>query len=314
MKTRGGFTLIELLVVIAIIGVLIGLLLPAVNGAREEARKTQCKNNIKQLALAITTYQTAHGAFPTNKTSGGAYASPTPSWMQLILPFIELQHLYDQIDQTTGILYPGKGNSIIAETAIPTYLCPSDSENNGGKLDERADAQWNGSGLMQVFYGVTNYQGVAGSNWCWSSWMNSTPPARGGQTACDGHDHGNGWVCRNLGGQHIVTAPANIQDGMSNTFAIGEALPSKAVHTSWYYPNNTWSTCAIPLNHVVYNRVDHGLWGWVDNQCFASFHDGGAHFALFDGSVRFVSDTIDVGIYHASATVDGGEIRRLPAN
>ena len=196
----------------------------------------------------------------------------------------------------------------------PKFLRHSDPENGGGKLDERADAQWNSGDLMKVFYGVTNYQGNGGSNWCWSSWTNSTPPGRGGNNGCDGHDHGNGWVCRNLGAEPIVTEPAKITDGLSNTFAIGEALPSKAVHTSWYYPNNTWSTCAIPLNHVVYNEVDPGLWGWTDNQCFASAHRGGAYFAMFDGSVRFVSDTVDFGIYQSAASIAGHEIKRLPSN
>ena len=84
-------------------------------------------------------------------------------------------------------------------------------------------------------------------------------------------------------------------------------MPSKAAHASWYYPNNTWSTCAIPLNWNIHNDVD-PLWtGWHENQGFCSFHPGGGHFALFDGSVRFIADTIDLDTYRNAAALDSGE-------
>ena len=158
---------------------------------------------------------------------------------------------------------------------------------------------------------MTNYQGVAGSNWCWSSWFNDDPPGRPPGQACDGHDFGNGWVCRNLGTGRIVTTAAHIRDGLSNTFAIGEALPSKAAHTSWYYSNNTWSTAAIPLNWVIHNQVDPEWTGWYDNQGFASYHPGGASFCFFDGSVKFISEHIDIDTYRSAATIYGDEVSQI---
>lgn len=312
MKDRNAFTLVELLVVIAIIGILIALLLPAVQSVREAARRMQCSNNLKQIGLALHNYNTTIGAFPTNKLSSGAYGSNKRSWMQWILPYIEQQNLFDQIDLDAGFENPGTGNSIVAETAIEAYLCPSDGDTKGGKLDKRADAIWNnGAACNATFYGVTNYQGVAGSNWCWSSWRNDDPPAVLGGTPCDGHDFGNGWVCRNLGSEPIIVRSAKIRDGLTNTFAIGEALPSKAAHTSWYYPNNTWSTAAIPLNWVLHNQVDPEWTGWADNQGFASYHPGGASFCLFDGSVTFISNDIDTDTYRSAASLHGGEVAQI---
>jgi len=302
-----GFTLVELLVVIAIIGILIGMLLPAVQQVREAARRAKCSNNLKQLALALHNYESIHQMFPTNKTGGGAYGMNKRSWMQLILPHIEQANLWFMIDPSQGFLNPGQGNSIVAETVVATFLCPSDEENNGGKMKDRADAIWNGSGLDKVEYGVTNYEGVAGGNWCWGSWFNDQPPARGGGTPCDGHDFGNGWVSRNLGSKTIETRTSDIHDGLSNTFAIGETLPSKAAHSSWYYSNNTWATCAIPLNWNVHNKnVDPRWQGWTENQGFCSSHRGGGHFASFDGSVRFITDTINLATYRNSAALSSG--------
>ena len=99
-RTRGGFTLVELLVVIAIIGILVALLLPAVQSAREAARRMQCQNNLKQLALALHNYHTAHATFPpAGFYDGGGANGSTLSWHTTVLPFIEQQNLYDALDR-----------------------------------------------------------------------------------------------------------------------------------------------------------------------------------------------------------------------
>src|SRR5262245_45266481 len=138
---RGGFTLVELLVVIAIIGVLVALLLPAVQAAREASRRMSCGSNIKGLITAMHTYHTAYKSFPI---SYGGNQSCTniangKSWMIGILPYIEQQPLYDRIDWTLPI---GDANTVnvnttVAATAIPVLLCPSDGANNKGVMSGR---------------------------------------------------------------------------------------------------------------------------------------------------------------------------------
>jgi prepilin-type N-terminal cleavage/methylation domain-containing protein len=137
---QSGFTLVELLVVIAIIGVLVALLLPAVQAAREAARRTQCVNSSKQIALAIHNYESANGAVPENfRPSGTTFESDyvTIGWMQGILPYIEQQALFSRIDRKlpslTGV------NLEVARTPIAALLCPSDSTNNGGLMTRRSD-------------------------------------------------------------------------------------------------------------------------------------------------------------------------------
>lgn len=144
--SRGAFTLVELLVVIAIIGLLVGLLLPAVHAAREAARRMQCSNNMKQIGLAVQNYHGAHRCVPTTTTgpdtSGGGCGSGFYSWLAMILPFVEQRNLYDQIDfdrsLSTHCNYPHTGyyldyvigpnhpNAEAARTLVGTYLCPSD--------------------------------------------------------------------------------------------------------------------------------------------------------------------------------------------
>src|SRR5262245_59054953 len=156
-RHKGGFTLVELLVVIAIIGVLVALLLPAVQAAREAARRSTCSNNLKQLAIGCHNYHDIAGKFPLNyaTTPGNAHWNDPPntlhrstSWMVQVLPFIEQKPLYDMFDFNWDVrLDPRNGtvvnnpnnpsNAFAARTVIPTYLCPSDGLNNFGRLNQR---------------------------------------------------------------------------------------------------------------------------------------------------------------------------------
>jgi len=126
-KHRVGFTLVELLVVIAIIGILVALLLPAVQAAREAARRTQCTNNLKQLGLALHNYHDTYKSFPARGVFGAANTGPPMrayhhTWIEAILPFIEQQPLYDSVNHNA----PVWGQPIVG-TAVPAILCPSDS-------------------------------------------------------------------------------------------------------------------------------------------------------------------------------------------
>ena len=132
---RTGFTLVELLVVIAIIGVLVALLLPAVQSAREAARRMQCKNNLKQVGLALHSYHTAHGVLPF----GSDYANGNRStWAMFILPYIERQAHYDLFDHSLPLVHAD--NTPACETIVPTYLCPSDSQSRNPLLQKRGDS------------------------------------------------------------------------------------------------------------------------------------------------------------------------------
>jgi len=325
IRPRTAFTLVELLVVIAIIGILVSLLLPAVQAAREAARRMQCSNNIKQLALAFHNYHDTTNAFPINfalrnqlgfPNTGPGIANSGRSWMQMILPYIEQNNLYNNINFSVGLqpknsppTSPVGLNRMVAQTIIPTFLCPSDDSNAGGRLGGRSD-------LNEVTpppadqWAVTSYKACGGSNWDRGvfAWVNSGATGVGGKNAGEsyGLDLGNGVICSNQTNRNPITRIRDITDGTSNTFIIGEAMPGWSNWNWWYNPNAVTATCAIPLNRVL--KVPRNPGDWPNNYSFASRHPGGGQFGFGDGSVRFVSDTIDTFNYRAYATISSGEV------
>lgn len=326
---RSGFTLVELLVVIAIIGVLVALLLPAVQAAREAARRTQCVSSSKQLALALHSYESAHGAVPENfRPSGRTYESDyiTVGWMQGILPYIEQQALFNRIDRKLPSL--SGANLEVARTPIPVLLCPSDSTNNGGLLTRRSD--YHSFSNLRKFDGdplaVTNYKASCGSNWGWGEFAGHFSTAGKNAHDTNGLLRCNGLICSNSFNEpptpDLAVAEDNrtkyrqIEDGLSNTFAIGEAIPSFTAWNWWFCNNASMATCAVPLNtQTRLPPVDAALSSateWVRTMSFNSFHPGGANFAMCDGSVTFITDEIDYTAYKALATISGGEVISLP--
>ena len=232
-----GFTLIELLVVIAIIAVLIALLLPAVQQAREAARRSQCQNNLKQLMLGMHNYHDTYGMFPfsyfTNQ-GGGNYDQMQygRSWMSMLLPQIEQGNLFQTLDPNRNLVPSGttpetNPNVIAARTALPAFLCPSDDTGNG-VMGGRANVGGN--------WGVNSYKGCSGSNWAWGTFQPVTSTRGRFAGNNNGLDAGNGIMCRNGGapGTLTTTKMGAISDGTSNTFGIGEAIPSLCTHTWWW--------------------------------------------------------------------------------
>lgn len=311
-----GFTLIELLVVIAIIAILIALLLPAVQQAREAARRTQCKNNMKQLGLAFHNYHDTQNCFPVNYAwrtipggggGGPAIANTGKSWLQMILPYIEQAPLYSQIDFSVGLQGTTAAilqNQTVANTVIAAYLCPSDNENNNGRLGNRSDVNVTPPGS----WAVTNYKACAGSNWGWgiAAWNPVSAPGGKNGGSTDGLNAGNGVLCSNQGNTNAPTRMRDITDGTTNTFIVGEAMPGWSQWNWWYNPNASTATCAIPVNAVLKRTKNIG--DWPNNYSFASKHVGGGQFTLGDGSVRFISENIDIGVYRALATISSGEV------
>lgn len=304
-RTRHAFTLIELLVVIAIIAILIGLLLPAVQKVREAAARTKCTNNLKQLGVAVHSYHDAMGQIPPNaKTVSYSWAgdsarsgAETWTWIARILPYIEQGPLASQYNIPFGTL--GAAQAGIA-AVIPVLQCPSDGT-------EKTNPATDWPNINGISMGLTNYKGCSGSNWgvnTGSTFSTAFPVADTDATlGKDGLDHGNGMFYRTDGNRKLVMT--DIRDGTSNTFMIGEDLHSYDEHCGgWAYPNYVNSTCAIPLN---YADTGSTYTNWPNRYSFHSQHDGGANFCLADGTVRFVSNSINMTTYRALATIHGQE-------
>lgn len=311
-----AFTLVELLVVIAIIGILIGLLLPAVNAVREAGRRAKCLNNVKQIGLAMQGYHALHKQFPINWGKSPENGGPTTtghSWLTMILPMMEEDVLYKTIAMGKPLNHKdttrNQDNTLASQTIVPTFICPSDSQT--GTMTN----QFLTSGTPVA---VTNYKSCGGANWEGTGSnqfrYRKQEKGYGGRNAAEynGRDKGDGVICRGYeasNGAPIPTSDFEIRDGMSRTFAFGEAVPEYCGWSSWYWWNGTTSTCGIPLNYEEPDKPRRFNAGeWRDNWGFHSRHPGGANFAFCDGSATFISDSIDLDTYRAQATIDGGEL------
>ena len=317
---RPAFTLVELLVVIAIIGVLVALLLPAVQAAREAARRSQCSNNLKQLSLACHNFHDTYGYFPSGIRQKAWENPDTPnnwgngrdrwSYMTVLLPFIEQQPLYDQLQPHVGAASsPNRPwhNFFVTQTWLNTAVCPSD----------------------------------AGAR--------SVPALNGGKTPISYHcNRGDMWVTHTAhevrgifgSGQHLRVSMASVLDGTSNTFLlseakigvrgsrrVGEAIATGIGHGGWgAYPPPSIVLARVGANRELTGGIETGGWlpgwRWADAHSVytqwhvvlppnspsagntgenwaliaaSSYHPGGINVALTDASVRFISETIDAG-------------------
>jgi prepilin-type N-terminal cleavage/methylation domain-containing protein/prepilin-type processing-associated H-X9-DG protein len=323
---RRGFTLIELLVVIAIIAILIGLLVPAVQKVREAAALTQCNNQMKQLALACHGYHDVNKKLPQNYGGVGGWNANSQawSWIAMILPYIEQGNLYT--NGNIGAMTNGVPTSTISQqggaictAVIPVLRCPSDPQASQLLFTDRADV----GGAAGSGVSISNYKGVCGANWEWGNGL-WNPGLQYPATDQNGLDNGNGVLYRSNG----TTAEGypvraftllSITDGTSNTFLIGEDLPSLSQWCgSWAYANNVSGTCAIYLNAnqtagLGINEQNATNGDWPDNYGFGSGHTAGANFAYADGHVSFVTNSIAMTTtYRYLSTMRGGEVVSPP--
>jgi prepilin-type N-terminal cleavage/methylation domain-containing protein/prepilin-type processing-associated H-X9-DG protein len=297
---RRGFTLIELLVVIAIIAVLISLLLPAVQSAREAARRAQCVNNLKQLALAAANYEGAVGVYPpglywcilTGQLAG--YVGTNCGPMVHLLPYMEQGQVYNSVNFYQAVYY--NANLTIHGVGINSLWCPSDgsisevqtlADNPAGSLFYEAVP----GGSARMAY--SSYAGVCGPWWP-NTWSIGGMGARATHAQIKADELGIFGVCSN-------TRIASVTDGTSNTMIFGEhghGLIAPASQPSWQWWDSgnlgdTLITTMFPLNpqRTVANG-NAGAGGNIFVASASSLHPGGANFAFVDGSVRFIKDTV----------------------
>jgi prepilin-type N-terminal cleavage/methylation domain-containing protein len=301
-SNKQGFTLVEVLVVLAIIAILIGLLLPAVQKVREAAARVQCMNNLKQLALACHNYEEALRYLPYGQFGGQYGTGPDSrawSWLAQLLPFME----QNDVQRQGRIPYSTLRQSGVASCQLALLLCPSDPDSSRGPRTDAGD-------LYGFPVGQSNYKGVSGANWGddWEGvgpFFNTDWRNRGTNGSYDGLSNGDGIFYRVDYRRRLRLV--QITDGTSNTFMIGEDLSAKDQWCSWPYANNAYGTYAIPPNVKRPDGSEYPPWDWENTWSFRSRHFGGVQFAMADGSVQFISDSIALPIYRALATINGGE-------
>jgi prepilin-type N-terminal cleavage/methylation domain-containing protein/prepilin-type processing-associated H-X9-DG protein len=317
MHHRRAFTLIELLVVIAIIAVLIALLLPAVQSAREAARRMQCVNNLKQIGLAQHNYHSQTNCFPPGYLSlmdPVTFDNDGPGWGWLARSLSQMEQapLFNSINFVLGVEFPDNQTSRL--TTIASFFCPSDAwrQDIFTVVDSTTTGTMPGAPICNV--ASSNYVGSVGSGdpsslYPWIIDADDGPPGR---------DNGNGIYFRN----HVITI-AQILDGTSQTFLAGERSQNLS-RASW---TGAVTNAAVPLvalqaeagldpegggalvlSHTGEGHGPNAPSGLAHGDQYWSLHPGGANFVFCDGSVRVIKELVGFSIFQALATRAGGEV------
>lgn len=302
---RSGFTLVELLVVIAIIGVLVALLLPAVQSAREAARRMSCTNNMRQLSLSLHNFHDVNGTFPKHVSPGGATGI---SWLVLVLPYLEQKALFDQF-QPTQVAYTGgqNANRILGRYKIPGFYCPSYVETrSGSNIDDIT-----GFGNAYGTHYVGNMGPISAST---TSTAYAFNPSTQGLLACDGilpfHPTVISANPPNPEGVRI----AMVTDGTSNTLMVFESAwkgleLSPGSYRAWVR-GMSWNGDSTGAKNVqnAMNTVRYNGSSNYNSISMGSNHPQGCNGGMADGSVRFLSKNIDLNlILLPMASRAGGE-------
>jgi prepilin-type N-terminal cleavage/methylation domain-containing protein/prepilin-type processing-associated H-X9-DG protein len=337
-SSRGrGFTLVELLVVIAIIGVLVALLLPAVQVAREAARRMQCSNSLKQIGIALHNHLDVHGVFPPGQVHTSTAGEPfTTVWGIELLSFLEQANLQGRYDKTLPPLNPG--NLAVLQTRVKSYICPSDQNTNKLEMPQSGS-------MVNTPLAPSSYKAMCGA----------TPAGFSPSTSSDGfffdltamafqpESTGQGIYSSTpslpqptswrglLHVVHDITLPntvrffkreriANVTDGTSNVLAVTEyhTKTSNRDRAFWGYGRNQYSlSTASPLSagripdfNECLRQINNEI--GVCRRGFASFHGNGANALLADGSARFYTNNLNGRVFMSLAAIEDGEL--IPEN
>lgn len=321
---KQGFTLIELLVVIAIIAVLIALLLPAVQQAREAARRSQCKNNLKQMGLALHNYESTYGAFPAHSYqpyAGPHWKDPRYSWFTAILPNLEQTNLYNQYNMSLNWHDPA--NAAVVKTKLPVYRCPSALDRDGfdwAVLVSYPDASPTAtfiSAPRDYYYGaVTDYANIAGI----STALNNTLTPKYS-------DNTNIGVLKS-----DVSRISSVTDGLSNTIVVTECAGRPQLYQKGVLvpdgSTKTWSTTAtkpfptggVWASHLRAFLIDGSQPNGYTNSLgpcaincsndseVYSFHVGSVNALMGDGSVRGLGSSTSLQSLISLSSASGAEV------
>ncbi|QDU59487.1 hypothetical protein Pan216_03150 [Planctomycetes bacterium Pan216] len=332
-RHRRAFTLVELLVVIAVIGVLVSLLLPAIQQAREAARRSQCANKMKQLAVALHNYADTHGVLPPSSVHRRPFSCPggigiandasgfgMAPWTVLVLPYADQQARYDRFNVNTPFVsYEGGAsasvynhNRALQRELNSDYVCPSNPVSSSAReANENNYLCCMGGGGYGEACAASTGSGVYDQRGIWNNGMMYVNSSHRIGDATDG-------TAKTvlLGETKYLLSPAT-------TAAIGDAQTGR----TWAYsamsravgPDPQAVALSEPTNHPVRNfdpanaaatipTAPKGSYVWgVPNRAMGSFHPGGAHAAMVDGSVRFISDAADLAILQSIGRRDDGE-------
>lgn len=313
-----AFTLVELLVVIAIIGVLVSMLLPAVQSAREAARRMQCSNNLKQIGLALQNFHAANERFPQGTLSSapdGSTGTYTHSWWVQVIPYIEQVQMYEKFDQngsTNGSKNTGWGNTnnldAVANIELAVLLCPSTTL-------PKTSGSWDSAKKTPQ----TNYVGISGSvnhstaaTWSHSGYSANDIVSRGGVLP---HDR--------------KKRIDDIRDGTTNTIAVGEQSDwcvdasmtrndcrstGGSFHYGFFRDGNARLYNVTTVRHPINTKTStaagvSGSGAWqLNNNPLQAAHTGGALAAMADGSVQFLSESLDINVLFNLSDIDDGQI------
>jgi len=291
-----GFTLVELLVVIAIIGALVGLMLPAVQSAREAGRRMECTNKLKQVGLAVVNYEQARKEYPSGRNSRDQFGI---AWSFRILPYMEYQELYDAYDKTARV--DDTKNSVAMRTAVPTYFCPS-------RRPPTSDRNFDDNDQPPVVKGV----------------------AAGGDFAANAGSYFNYYVASGTtfdpkqgGPIHTFSKvqPRQVTDGLSKTFAAGERHIPRRTNSSSpdlvQRDQGDTAFFAADTPQTLFRDTFRGLADGPDdlsNRKYGSMHTGVTNFVFLDGHVEPIDNTTDRSVLRWYCTVGDGYDPTDPAD
>lgn len=316
-RSSFGFTLVELLVVIAIIGILVALLLPAVQAARDAARRMSCSNNLKQIGLAVLNYDNTHNTLPPGSihltTDRNDHQLAFTNWAIAILPYLEQSGLYDQYNQSLYNTHPD--NRPVLRTRLPVMVCPS-----GMDTDELRDAVQLGE-VGPIAQG--SYRGVSGKRWGSTNGYYDYPgfAENANRTA-----YNSGPLFLVGAGSLKTVKLSHITDGTSNTLLVGEYSTIRqesfedASGTVHWASSHSFHNLGATQPEF-YTRIadfdaclrSNGNMFWQCDRAFASLHGGGiVQFVRCDGSVTGVTPEIDGQVFVGMGTIAGGELVQLP--